>query len=61
MQTIYDLAVQFWGIWLMLLFAGIVAWAYWPGRKSEMEERGMIPFREDDGANGSAGGGNHAH
>ncbi len=61
MQTIYDFAVQFWGIWLMLLFVGIVAWAYWPGRKGEMEDRARIPFREEDEPNGPAGGGRNAH
>ena len=61
MQTIYHLAVQFWGIWLMLVFAGIVAWAYWPGRKREMEDHGRIPFREDDDPNDQVNGGNHAH
>ncbi|MBT5416136.1 MAG: cbb3-type cytochrome c oxidase subunit 3 [Rhodospirillaceae bacterium] len=61
METIYDFAVRFWGIWLMIVFVGIVAWAYWPGRKGEMEERGKIPFREDDGPNGAGNGVGHGH
>lgn len=61
METIYDFAVRFWGVWLAIVFAGIVAWAYWPGRKREMEDRGLIPFREDDGPNGPAKGGKNAH
>ena len=36
-----------WLLWLMLLFIGIVAWAFWPGRRRRMESHGRIP-REDD-------------
>lgn len=39
-----------WGLWLMLIFIGIVAWVFWPGRKKQMEEHARIPFedRSDD-------------
>ncbi len=33
-----------WGLWLMLIFFGIVAWVFWPGRKKTMEEHARIPF-----------------
>ena len=35
-----------WGLWLMLIFLGIVAWVFWPGRKKEMEENARIPFED---------------
>ena len=44
----YDVLRPLWVVWLMLIFLGIVAWAYWPTRKSEMDDHAQIPFREDD-------------
>jgi len=41
---------QFWGLWLMLLFLGIVWWAYRPGNKRRFEDDAMIPLRDDDDA-----------
>lgn len=32
----------------MLLFLGIVAWAYWPTRKRKLQEHGQIPLRDDE-------------
>lgn len=45
-----EIARAWWGLWLMLLFVGIVAWALWPSprRRDEMRDAAMIPFREDD-------------
>ena len=36
---------QFWGIWLMALFVGIVVWVFWPSRRKQMEDDPRIPFR----------------
>jgi cytochrome c oxidase cbb3-type subunit IV len=36
-----------WLLWLMLLFLGIVAWAFWPGRRRRMESHGRIPLEDD--------------
>ena len=33
---------------LVFLFAGIVAWAYWPRHKARFEKDGQIPLRDDD-------------
>ena len=44
MDTLYEWAETFWGLWLMLIFIGIVAYVFWPGRKRKMEEHGRIPF-----------------
>ncbi len=40
---------SFWGLWLMLLFVGIVVWTFWPSqaRKREMMDHANIPFREE--------------
>lgn len=45
-----EIARAWWGLWLMILFLGIVSWAMWPSRKrsEEMLDAAMIPFREDD-------------
>ena len=48
MQEFYAFVRQLWVVWLMLLFVGIVAWAYWPRRKKKMEEHGKIPFKDGD-------------
>jgi cytochrome c oxidase cbb3-type subunit 4 len=48
LQAIYAWARPLWVVWLMLIFVGIVAWAYWPGRKKSMEDHGRIPFRDDE-------------
>jgi cbb3-type cytochrome oxidase subunit 3 len=36
-----------WVVWLLLLFAGIVLWVYWPRRKAMMEEHARIPLDDD--------------
>ena len=45
-----EIARAWWGLWLMMLFVGIVAWALWPSRRrhDDMRDAAMIPFREDD-------------
>lgn len=47
-------ATDLWGLWLMLLFLGIVVWAFWPSRRrgEEMHDHAMIPFREERDAEG---------
>ena len=47
-QTIYEWANALWGLWLMLLFLGIVAWVFWPKRKKQLEAQGRIPLEDDD-------------
>ena len=50
LMELSEIARAWWGLWLMTLFVGIVAWALWPSRQrsDEMHEAAMIPFREDD-------------
>ena len=40
-------ALQFWIVWLMLLFVGIVAWALRPKNKGQFDEASRIPFRDE--------------
>ena len=50
MEALQEIAVwlrQLWVVWLMLLFAGIVAWVLWPRRKNELERHGRIPLEDD--------------
>ena len=48
-EEIYAVIRSLWVVWLLVLFVGIVAWAYWPSRKRRMEEDARIPLRDDDG------------
>jgi len=48
MHSLSNFLRQFWGLWLMLLFLGIVWWAYRPGNKNRFERDAMIPLRDDD-------------
>ena len=36
-----------WLVWLVLLFVGIVAYVFWPGRRRRMESHGRIPLEDD--------------
>lgn len=48
LQELNQFMRPFWVVWMMLLFLGIVAWALWPKRKSEMEKHARIPLEGDD-------------
>lgn len=37
-----------WVVWLMLVFLGIVFWAFRPKNKRRFESYGEIPLREDE-------------
>jgi len=36
-----------WVVWMLMLFAGIAAWAYWPRRRRSLERHGEIPLRDE--------------
>lgn len=38
----------FWGLWVMGVFIGIVAWAYWPKNKAKIEAYAQIALRNDE-------------
>lgn len=46
MDTLVAWANTLWGLWLMLIFLGIVAYVFWPGRKREMDEHARIPLED---------------
>ncbi|MGF1561079.1 MAG: cbb3-type cytochrome oxidase subunit 3 [Geminicoccaceae bacterium] len=48
LATISELARQLWVVWLMIIFLGIVAYAYWPRNKKKFEDAARIPFDDDD-------------
>jgi cytochrome c oxidase cbb3-type subunit 4 len=54
-ETLLSVLKQFWVIWLMVLFAGIVAWVYWPSRRREMDDNARIPFRDQEDEDGRQG------
>lgn len=47
LQDIYLWAREAWVIWMMLLFIGIIAWAFLPRNKDRLERNGMIPFKDE--------------
>ncbi len=48
MNEIVDTLRSLWGLWLMVLFLGIVAWAFWPKNKDRLEHHAAIPLRDDE-------------
>lgn len=47
MESVLSWVYSLWLLWLVLLFVGIVAWVFWPGRKRKLERHGRIPLDED--------------
>ncbi|HLB80175.1 MAG TPA: cbb3-type cytochrome c oxidase subunit 3 [Dongiaceae bacterium] len=43
-----ELARSLWLVWLMVLFLGIVAWAFWPKNKDRFRGYAEIPFKDDE-------------
>jgi cbb3-type cytochrome oxidase subunit 3 len=48
----YAFIKSFWLVWCVLLFAGIVAWVFWPGRRRELETYARIPLEDDEERDG---------
>ena len=38
----------YWVVWLLLLFVGIVFWAFRPRNRKRFEDDGMIPFKNEE-------------
>lgn len=47
MDAVVDFMRSIWGLWLMMLFLGIVVWAYRPKNKQAFEEAAEIPLNDD--------------
>ncbi len=37
-------------VWVMLIFLGIVAWAFWPKRRRRLEALARIPLDDEMGS-----------
>lgn len=48
LQAISEFLRSLWGLWLMVLFLGIVFYAFRPRNKDKLESYGDIPLRDDD-------------
>ncbi len=50
MQSIVAFANEYWNLWLLIIFVGIVVWAIWPtkARNQQMKHAANIPFEDDD-------------
>lgn len=48
MEQLSETLRSLWGLWLMILFLGIVFWAFRPKNKSRFESHADIPLRDDD-------------
>jgi cytochrome c oxidase cbb3-type subunit 4 len=46
----YALLKQLWVVWFVLLFLGIVVWAFRPRNKARLEAQGRIPLDDEDDA-----------
>ncbi|MEO5336943.1 MAG: cbb3-type cytochrome c oxidase subunit 3 [Magnetospirillum sp. WYHS-4] len=47
LQEIYLWAREAWVVWMMLLFSGIIFWAFRPKNKDRFERNGLIPFKDE--------------
>jgi len=52
LQEIAGFLRGYWGLWLMLLFVGLVLWTLRPGGRRKYDEASQIPLRDENG-NGS--------
>jgi cytochrome c oxidase cbb3-type subunit 4 len=48
-KTVSEGARSLWVVWLVILFAVVVWWAYRPKNRKKFEDAAKIPFREDNG------------
>lgn len=46
MDAVVEWAQALWGLWLMIIFIGIVAYVFWPSRKKTMQEHARIPLED---------------
>lgn len=47
MQEFYIILRELWLLWFMLLFTGIVVWAFWPSHRKALQDHAHIPLRDD--------------
>ncbi len=49
LTALYETARSLWVVWLMILFLGIVFWAFRPKNRKRFEEDARIPFKDENG------------
>ena len=54
MEGFYEFVRSFWVVWLLLLFAGIVAYALWPSNRRKFSHAARIPLDDEDDAPGDS-------
>ncbi|MBT4932388.1 MAG: cbb3-type cytochrome c oxidase subunit 3 [Rhodospirillaceae bacterium] len=47
LETLYELARSTWVIWMVMLFSGIVLWAFLPRNKERFEDDAKIIFKDE--------------
>ncbi|MCP5372178.1 MAG: cbb3-type cytochrome c oxidase subunit 3 [Hyphomicrobiales bacterium] len=47
LQELSEVARSWWVVWLMILFTGVLFWAFRPKNRKRFEEDAQIPFRDD--------------
>lgn len=47
LEEIASFLRSLWGVWLMILFLGIVFWVYRPRNKDKYEDQASLPLRDD--------------
>lgn len=52
MEQFLPLLKQLWVVWFLVLFLGIVIWAFRPGAKRRFEADAMIPLNDGAGSPG---------
>ena len=56
LHELYIWARQAWVVWLVILFVGILFWAFRPKNKAAFDDHAMIPFRDEENGGKSHGG-----
>ncbi|MDE1148073.1 MAG: cbb3-type cytochrome c oxidase subunit 3 [Azospirillaceae bacterium] len=48
MEELQSLISQVWLVWFLVLFSGILVWAYWPSRRARLNnDCAKIPLLDD--------------
>lgn len=52
MMDIYQFLHDYWVVWMVIVFLGIIAWVYWPSRrrKQGFDEAAQIPLDDETGS-----------
>jgi len=48
LQAISEIIRPYWVVWLLILFLGVLFYAFRPKNKDRFESDGQIPFKNDE-------------